>query len=355
MDPSEYVGVPRAATPAARERPAPLVVLIPVYDDWQACGMVVERLDDVLAAAGREAAVLLVDDGSREPHDALSLPTPLRAIRAVEVLVLRRNLGHQRAICIGLSYIESAYDCDAVVVMDADGEDDPDDVPRLLDRWEAEGRRTIVFAARARRSEGVAFRLAYGGYRVLHRLLTGRGVRVGNFSVVPGERLRSLVVVPELWSHYAAAVFVSRLPFTMVPTRRARRLAGGSSMSWVSLVTHGLSAISVFSEVVGVRVLLATLYLGVLSVAGIGTVASVRLLTPWAVPGWATYTTGLLLVMLLQVVMFALLFSFTTLFYRKGAAMLPARDYPYFVDRVHALFLRHDAGTEAAADRNAAV
>jgi polyisoprenyl-phosphate glycosyltransferase len=268
------------------------------------------------------------------------LTSPLQAIRAVEVLALRRNLGHQRAICIGLSYLDQEYDCEAVVVMDGDGEDDPADVPRLLERWEAEGRRTIVFAERTRRSEGLGFRAAYVCYKGLHRLLTGRGVRVGNFSVLPRQRLRSLVVVAELWSHYAAAVFISRLPFTMLPTRRAQRLAGRSSMNVVSLVTHGLSAISVFSEVVSVRVLLATLYLGLVSVAGIFTVAGIRLLTPWAIPGWATYTTGLLLVMLLLVVMFAFLFSFTVLFYRKSAAMLPARDYPLFIDGVHLLHAR---------------
>jgi polyisoprenyl-phosphate glycosyltransferase len=338
----EPVEIPGRIGPQAEASPnhgsaAPIVILIPVYDDWQASGMVIEHLDRVLSQAGREAALLLVDDGSTLPHTALRITSPLHAIRSIEVLKLRRNLGHQRAICIGLSYLDREYDCEAVVVMDGDGEDDPGDVPRLLERWEAEGGQTIVFAERTRRSEGLGFRTAYACYKALHRVLTGRGVRVGNFSVLPRQRLRSLVVVAELWSHYAAAVFISRLPFTMLPTRRAERLAGRSAMSFVALVTHGLGAISVFSEVVSVRVLLAALYVGVLTLAGIFTVAGIRLFTPWAIPGWATYTTGLLVIVLLLVVMFAFLFSFTVLFYRKGAAMLPARDYAFFIDDVHRL------------------
>ena len=86
-------------------------------------------------------------------------------------------------------------------------------------------------------------------------LLTGIPVRVGNFSVIPAAQLRRLVVVSELWNHYAAAVFKARTPKATVPTARAPRLAGRSRMNFVDLVTHGLSALSVHSELIGVRLL----------------------------------------------------------------------------------------------------
>jgi polyisoprenyl-phosphate glycosyltransferase len=331
------------SSPGTR-RMAPVVVLIPIFDDWLPCATVIERLDDALEAAGREVAVLLVDDGSTSAPTSLQLDRPLRAVRSIDVLRLRRNLGHQRAICIGLCHVDSEYDCDAVVVMDGDGEDDPHDVVRLLSRWAADPE-TIVFAERTRRSEGLGFRISYWFYRVLHRILTGKGVRVGNFSVVPRGRLRSLVVVSELWSHYAAAVFTSRLPFTTIPTRRARRLAGRSRMNFVALVTHGLSAISVFSEVVGVRVLLATLYVVAASFAGILTVVAIRFVTTWAVPGWATFAAGILLIILMLAIVFGFLFTFSILFARKSASMLPVRDYEYFIDSIWPVPLAHRAGT----------
>ena len=92
-----------------------------------------------------------------------------------------------------------------------------------------------------------------------HRVLTGHGVRVGNFSVIPRERLSCLVATSELWNHYAAAAFPSRQPYATVPTRRADRLDGRSKMNFVALVIHGLSAISVYSDAIGVRLLIATL------------------------------------------------------------------------------------------------
>jgi len=309
-----------------------LVILIPVYNDWVPCASVLAALDEIFATRDERPSVLLVDDGSIEPWSPvthLSVPH----LGSVSVLHLRRNIGHQRAICVGLSYLADQASDDSVLVMDGDGEDDPRDVARLVDASRAAGARSVVFAERTRRSETLTFRLFYALYRWVHRLLTGHRVRVGNFSIVPRPVLRALVAVPELWSHYAAAVFVSRQPYTMIPTQRARRLSGRSSMNMVSLVTHGLSAVAVFSDVVGTRLLIASLSLAGLMGLGIVLVVGIRLLTDLAIPGWATYAAGLLAVMLLQAILFAAMSSFVALGARRAATVLPIRDYALYVDR----------------------
>src|SRR5262249_31404034 len=140
------------------------------------------------------------------------------AIEQVRLLELRRNVGHQRAIVLGLAYLHRRNECDAVVVMDADGEDLPSDVPRLVEQFEAAGRRAIVFAERRRRTESLLFRVFYWLYRQLHVVLTGLRVRVGNFCIMPASAVASLVAVPETWNHVAAAVFKSRLPYETLPT-----------------------------------------------------------------------------------------------------------------------------------------
>ena len=320
-----------------------LVVLIPIYNDWAAAGRLIEDLSAQFHGARAEASVLLVDDGSTQSGapelGAGSLP--------VQVLRLKRNLGHQRAIGVGLAWLAEHWPCDAVVVMDGDGEDDPADAVRLVHHWEELGRDTIVFAERTRRSEGLVFRASYLAFRVVHRLFTGLGVRVGNFSVLPFARLRALVTVPDLWNHYAAAVFVSRLPFVALPTTRAKRLAGHSSMNFPALVMHGLSAIAVFGEIVSARVLLATLAGILVTTVALLAVVAIRLFTELAIPGWATFTAGLLLLLLVQGVMFSILFSFIMLANRKGAAVILGRDYHLFVDTVRGV-----AGS-AGADREA--
>jgi hypothetical protein len=311
----------------------PVVVLLPVFNDWEAAGLLLERLDEVLLRQKLAADVLVVDDGSSTPGPA-PIGGQLAAIGQVDVLRLRRNLGHQRAIAVGLAYLEANLPCRAVVVMDSDGEDDPHDVPRLLRQCQDQGYQKVVFAERSKRSESWGFRVFYAIYQLLYRLLTGQRVRVGNFSVVPRARLASLVAVAELWNHYAAAVFKSRQPCCAVATCRGSRLAGRSRMSFVNLVIHGLSAISVHSDVVGVRLLIASLAGIAIAVAGLATIVAIRLLTTLAIPGWATSAAGLLAVVLLQLVLFSVVFCFVTLSNRQGTTVLPLRDYRYFVASV---------------------
>jgi len=314
-----------------------LVVLIPVFNDWGSLELLLNNLDQVMRAHHIEADLWIVDDGSTIPPDETFSTATYQSLKRVEVLKLRRNLGHQRAIAIGLSYVEANVPYRAVVVMDGDGEDDPGDVPRLVQKCREEDFEKIVFAERTKRSESLAFRVFYALYKFIHVLLTGIRVRVGNFSVVPRERLESLVVVSELWNHYAAAAFKSRQPLCLVPTRRSRRLRGQSRMNFVDLVAHGLSAISVYGETVGVRLLVLACLLVVLALAGAVATLTVKLATPWAIPGWATYTLGITLVLLILGIMLAFLFSFVILAGRQGSTFLPCRDYAYFIKSVRHL------------------
>jgi hypothetical protein len=316
------------------------VILIPLFNDWEALRLLLADLDAVLVRHGLDAQVLIVDDGSTALADCTFPGGPFQALGQIDVLHLRRNLGHQRAIAVGLAYVEEHVPCHVVVLMDSDGEDAPGDIPRLLARAEEEAGRKIVFAERTRRSESRAFLLFYTLYRWLHLLLTGVAVRVGNFSVIPRARLASLVVVSEMWSHYAAAVFKSAQPFCTVPTVRAKRLSGRSRMSFVRLVVHGLSAISIFGDVIGVRLLVATMGLILLTVIGVAVTVAIRLSTSLAIPGWATNLVGILTVVLLQAMMFLILFSFMILGSRQAATFLPCRDYAFFVREMRTLYHR---------------
>jgi hypothetical protein len=162
-------------------------------------------------------------------------------------------------------------------------------------------------------------------------MLTGISVRVGNFSILPSAYLGTLVVMSELWNHYAAAVFRSGLRFTTTPIPRGYRIAGKSRMNFVSLIAHGMSAISVFGDVVGVRLLIIALAGSSLALLGIMGVVAVRIFTNQAIPGWATYTVGTLVIILIQFITIATSFTFTVLSNRASLAFLPLRDCQLFI------------------------
>lgn len=275
--------------------------------------------------------ILLVDDGSVEKCDPADFQASYCAVRSIRVLRLRRNLGHQRAIATGLAHIQATTECDAVVVMDADGEDTPEGVIQLLRVYSDSHGAKAIFAERRRRLESFGFRVFYQAYRFLHRILTGISVRVGNFSILPSAYLGTLVGMSELWNHYAAAVFRSKLPLTTTPIARGPRIAGRSSMTFVALVSHGLSAISVFSDVVGVRLLVASLVGSLLALLGIIAVVAIRLFTHLAIPGWATYAAGGLVIIMVQFMTMAIGFTFFILSHRTNLGFVPLRDYSLFV------------------------
>lgn len=315
----------------------PVILLIPVFNDWESVGLLLPKLEQQLAETDAPVQVLLVDDGSTDEADVDELANrckQFRHLQRVEILRLQRNLGHQRALAVGLSFVAAQLPCSAVVVMDADGEDSPSDVPRLLTALDEHDHKAVVFAERTKRSESLTFRFFYWLYRIIHLLLTGIPVRIGNFSAVPAAILKRIVVVSELWNHYAASVVKSRLPLVTVPTERACRLAGHSKMNLVSLVIHGLSAISVFSERTGVRLIIAGACLSLLTLAGLGTIVTIRLTTDWAAPGWATYTIGLLLLLFGQMLTLVLVYVLGILQKREDSGFIPIRDHVPFVDGV---------------------
>ena len=308
-----------------------IVILTFSYNDWPSVQAVLGLLDGKLREAGFQAQALIVDDASTDAQPADLAEKRYEAFRRVNVLRLRQNLGHQRAIAVGLCHAYAHYDFDAIVVMDGDGEDLPADAIRLIQRAQETGNSEVIFAERSRRSESLLFRVFYHLYRLIHVVLTGKGIRVGNFSIMPKELVGGLVVEPNLWNHYAAAVFNSRLPRATIPTTRGKRLYGKPQLNFTALVVHGLSAIACYSEIIGVRVLLVSLIVSSVLVLGIAATVVIRFATDLAIPGWATTVVGILMVVLLQIVSLAALFTLSILTNRKSAGIIPIRDYAYWV------------------------
>lgn len=316
-----------------------VIFLIPVYDDWKSLEKLLDLVDVEFGDREWAVEILVIDDGSQNRFDKThSFVNKFKAIRNISVLELRRNLGHQRAIAMGLTFVEANVDCDIVLVMDGDGEDTPIESKRLIEKCIAENFTKIVFGRRTKRSENWQFRAFYKLYKVIYKLLTGQDIRFGNFSAVPSNTLSRLVSISEIWNHYAAAISKARISYTEIDTARGVRLDGNSKMNFISLVIHGLSAISVYGEIIGIRLLLSTLLFTVISVILIAIVVAVRLLTSIAVPGWATYVISLLVVILLQFITLSLFFSFLVLTGRNNAIFFPQHNYQYFIKEKYKIY-----------------
>jgi len=110
-----------ASTPPAP--PTRVVVLMPLRDDWASAAELIRRLEQAISPYPYIVSILMVDDGSVQDFRSVDFQPRLGVLRSIRILRLRRNVGHQRAIAIGLVHVEKSIPCDAVLVMDSDGED----------------------------------------------------------------------------------------------------------------------------------------------------------------------------------------------------------------------------------------
>jgi hypothetical protein len=245
-----------------------IAIIAPVYNDWESAQQLCRELDRELSHANHRASLWFVDDGSTERSGIATFPRG-KAITEVNVIELHGNQGHQRAIAIGLCYLAAKAEAyDGFLIMDCDGEDKPSAVPAIL---AAAAGKKVVVAQRAKRHERFSFQAGYFFYKFLFFLCTGRSISFGNFLYLPSKFTGNLAHSPSASSHLAATVIKLGLPSLSVQVDRGQRYAGKTHMNFLSLVLHGLSAISVFSEVALTRIILFTLIVTSLCFGGMAT------------------------------------------------------------------------------------
>jgi hypothetical protein len=279
----------------------PLVIVTPVYEDTESFYQLVQKIESIYQD---QATLVAVEDGSL--HDLIDVKQCPSKI-SLQVLRLKRNVGHQKAIAIGLSYIEDKLsDATKVVVMDSDGEDRPETIINLTKSLEQDNI-DIAVSVRKSRIESFKFKLFYQIYRLIFRLLTGYNIRFGNFMALKLSAMKRLLSYAELPTHLAGTVILAKCRINSVPIDRGPRYAGQSMMNFAGLVLHGLRALMIFADFVLVR-------LGLASLIFIGVIAAVIMATIFlksigmATPGWFSIALGMLTLLLIQIAAFVLMF-----------------------------------------------
>src|SRR5437868_5395599 len=133
---------------------------MPVFNDWQPFVRLLELFDGLRDDPTLEIHLIAVDDGSFEAFNPALLSTQAAVLVRCRVVRLACNLGHQRAIATGLVVALREANYDAVAIMDADGEDRPEDLATLIATWRANPS-CVVVAKRGARTEGPVFKAFY--------------------------------------------------------------------------------------------------------------------------------------------------------------------------------------------------
>ena len=225
-------------------------ILIPVYNDWQSVFKLLEEINSKVINLDHEISVIIVNDASN--HDRKEEKIELENIHSVKILNMKFNQGHARCIATGLKYIYEKENFDYVIPMDGDGEDRPEEIKVFLDKIYNTNNKPIV-GERVRRVENLLFKLCYSLHKLLTFTFTGKLIKFGNFTCLPKNTVEKLINEKATWNSFSGSLSKIEKNFIKVPSIRGARYFGPSKMSFLNLIKHSLSIISVFKKTFLIR------------------------------------------------------------------------------------------------------
>ncbi len=311
------------------------------HEDWESICYILPIIDKGFLDSGVTGHVIIVDDGSVQTEEKNRISSlKLHAIKEVELVRLGCNQGNQRAMAIGLAHIATNRTCDFLITMDSDNEDSPEFVIPLLKKCSAFSKPTAVFAKRSKRSESFSFRTLYVFYRVLFHFLTGQTIMFGNFCAIPGEFVRRISFMPDLWAHFPATIMRSGIPFESIPSARGKRLFGSGKMNTLKLIIHAFSGFSVYTDYVVARLIILVGFFAVGFIFLFSIFLFVKIFTGHTIliPGWASVMITLVFLIFTIFLGSALTILMLTLSLKSRPALIPLLDYPRYVDKITILY-----------------
>jgi dolichol-phosphate mannosyltransferase len=285
------------ASHAPRPQPAPAIpprprlsLVVPIWNEEPVIPELYKRVVETMDRTGETWELVCVNDGSRDC--SLELLTELNAQDPrVKVISFSRNFGHQVAITAGADFAEG----DAVIVMDADLQDPPDTVLRMIEKWR-EGYE-VVYAKRIKREGETRFKLitAAAFYRLLQNITDVEiPVDTGDFRLMDRRVVLTMRTLRE--KHRFMRGLSAWVGFRQIGVEyeRAERYAGETKYPLRKMVRLAVAAITSFSFL---PLQLAT-YVGFalagLSLAGIVLAIVLRLSGSSAFQGQATTLVAVL-------------------------------------------------------------
>jgi glycosyltransferase involved in cell wall biosynthesis len=222
-----------------------LSVVLPIHNEEES---VVSLLEQIEQAVEGPVEVVLVDDGSSDNTlQLLRDYRPKNPDHKKTLVVLSRNFGHQHALMAGLSAV--AEDSEAVLVMDADLQDDPKNIPILIEKLR-EGY-DCVYAVRGSRREGILMRICFSLFYVIQSRIASFPIprNAGTFSVFKRCVLEAILRFEETDVYFPALRAYVGYRQEGVSIERAARAHGRSRVGFAGLVNLSIAGLLGFSGV----------------------------------------------------------------------------------------------------------
>ena len=227
-----------------------IIVLIPVYNDWKSVFKLLDEINDLSLEKGFQLSVLIVNDASN--FDRQEIEKFYENIYSIKIVNMEKNFGHTRCIATGLKYIFEKVQFDYVIPMDGDGEDRPEEIKGFLEKIKVSGEKPIV-GERVKRSESMIFKICYQLHKIITFVFTGKSIKFGNYTCLPKLTVEKLLMEKATWNSFSGSLKKIENDLISIPSIRGNRYFGPSKMSFINLIQHSLSIISVFRKTFLIR------------------------------------------------------------------------------------------------------
>jgi len=236
-----------------------IVIITPVYNDWESFTKLVKEIDKTISTFKEITFQLIaVNDGSSSKAPNLSLPSN---IKKIEILNMKINQGHAICLANGIKYALKNYDFNNLILMDADGEDRPQEISDLINK--ANNLENIsVVAKRVKRSEGFIFTVLYSLHKILTLIFAGKLINFGNYSIITKKDAETIIQETTIVYNFSGTLKNKIKKLESIDCIRGKRYFGPSKMPMIKLIMHSFSIIAVFKMSVFIR---SALFLVILS------------------------------------------------------------------------------------------
>lgn len=270
----------------------PLIsIIVPLFNEELVIAEMYSRLTQVLNNANFDYEILLINDGSRDK--TLSIARDICAAdRNVKLISFSRNFGHQVAITAGIDKASGH----AVVIIDADLQDPPELIPKMVDKW-TEGYQVVYGARRKREGERLFKRLTASlFYRILRRMtLVDIPVDTGDFRLIDRRIVEQLKQMRERTRFVRGMVSWVGFKQCKLEYVREKRLAGETKYPFKKMLKFALDGILSFSQVpLKFASAFGFICSGISFLALVYGLIIKYLFPQQAIPGWASIFVGLL-------------------------------------------------------------
>jgi len=264
-------------------KPPHIEVIIPLFNEAETLPVLLAQMDHVRASLGGQATLsyLFINDGSTDRTGELlkTLHHQRGDIRVVELL---HNFGHSAALACGIDHFQG----DLALFMDGDLQDSPAALPHLLSEWRKGAETVVVERAERMEKQGYLFKTFY--FLLRKSASQVPPINFGTHCLLDKTVVRRMKAHTERHRYFPALVAYSSKSIRSVSLPRGERFSGNSRVGLFGLIHLACTAFMSFSSAPIRLVSLIGFICSIGSLMGASIIVSIKLLTTWAIPGWAS-------------------------------------------------------------------